>query len=357
MMIRKIHIHPVLVLLMIFSSFFTSVQAGNTRIEAIDGGVVDLSGVTHILGLGNGIDVIADGEGSTVKLPNLEVMLDDAEGQDSSLESSNQGLIELNSTQATELGSNVNLHITSAGSFSFNTLTLKPGSLLYGQGSLPGNIINGGQISPGESTNSIGRLIIAGDYTQTALGRLEIEMEGEIPGTGFDQLNVTGELNLSGALALNVYNNFVPYAGSHFAFISGSTRTGEFSHANGLTLSTGGKLSVNYTDSSALLRAAGIGFQDQTGPLLSNIQFNAAAFSNGSSIDRSGHFTATVSDPSGVGRVEYVLDGALLGNARNAENQYALFWNPLSSSDGLHTLIVTAFDTLNNSTSNFISFS
>ena len=353
---RKFQNHLILTMLLALIGWCAVAQADNTRIEALDGGVVDLSGVTHIIGLGRGIDMVADGEGSIIKLPRLEVMLDDTAGLDSSLQASNQGLIELNAIQPTELGSHVVLHVTPTGSFSFNTLSLTPGSFLYGQGTLPGNIINAGLISPGESVNNIGRLIIAGDYTQSSLGRLAIEMQGNLPGTDFDQLNIVGNANLLGALDLNVFNDFVPYAGSNFEFISAAARTGEFTQSTGLTLPTGGQLSINYSATAALLHAAGIGFQDQTGPLLSNVQFNAEAFANASIIEQSGQFTVTVSDPSGVGRVEYALDGVVLGSARSATDQYALFWNPLTTSDGLHTLTLTAFDTLNNSSSLTFSF-
>ena len=354
---RIIHTYFFLFILLAFNGMFALAQADNTRIEALDGGVVDLSGVTHIIGLGRGVDVIADGEGSRVNLSSLEVVLDDAEGLDSSLDALNQGVIELNSTQATEVGSHVNVHVRMTGTISFNTLSLTPGSLLYGQGSLPGNIINSGQISPGEADNTIGRLIIAGDYTQIETGKLFVEMEGNSPGTGFDQLNVSGAVNLAGVLAVNVFNDFIPVAGSQFEFISGATRNGEFNSASGLTLSTGGQLSVIYNESSALLRAAGIGFEDQTGPVISQLQFDTVNFSNASVLNQSGLFTTAVTDPSGVSRVEYILDGRVLGSAVNETEQYAQFWNPVTVNDGLHTLTVIAFDTLNNTSSITYSFS
>lgn len=330
-------------------------SADNTRIEALDGGVVDLSGLTHIVGLGSGVDVVADGADSVVKLSSLQLMLDDADGLDSSLMALNSGLIILNPLVSTELGSHVHLWVTPSGQLSFKTLTLGAGSILSGQGTLPGDVINGGSIIPGTDTNPIGHLSVIGNYTQTAQGRLHLDLGGNQPGSDFDLLTAVGNIQLAGTLSLRVIHDFVPYAGNQFGFISGNARQGSFQTAYGLTLPTGGKLSLEYDTTRAALKAAGVGFQDQTGPLLSAIQFNGTAFANGSVVTKSGNFTASVSDPSGVGRLDYVLDGVVLGSARGGN--FAQFFNPLPVADGPHTLSLFAYDTLNNVTSQTLSFS
>lgn len=333
----------------------TAARADNTRIEALDGGVVDLSGLTHIIGLGSGVDVVADGADSVVKLNNLQLMLDDADGLDSSLLALHQGLIELNANQPTELGSHVNITIDPSGRFGISTLVLGAGSVLNGQGTLAGNLVNGGLVSPNDEQSPFGHLIVTGQYKQTAQGRLNLDLAGSQPGSDFDLLTSAGNLELAGVFALTVLNDFVPYAGSQFNFLAADSRQGSFNYAYGLTLPTGGKLGLEYTAAGAALHAAGIGFQDQIGPALSSLQFNGAAFGNGSVISKAGNFTASVSDPSGVGRLDYILDGVLLGSARGGD--FAQFFNPLPVADGPHSLSLLAYDTLNNITSLTLSFS
>ncbi|TVM29980.1 hypothetical protein DQK91_21810, partial [Oceanidesulfovibrio marinus] len=82
-------------------------------------------------------------------------------------------------------------------------VSVHAGGTLGGYGTVAGNVVNSGTVSPG---GSIGTLTINGDYTQTAGGALFMELGTYTQ----DQLVVTGAANLDGALIL------VPEAGSLF---------------------------------------------------------------------------------------------------------------------------------------------
>ena len=75
--------------------------------------------------------------------------------------------------------------------------------VLSGGGSITGSVHNAeGTVAAG---NSIGSLSISGDYRQSALGTLAIEIDQDgTPGTDFDQLSVGGNLSLAGNLDIVV---------------------------------------------------------------------------------------------------------------------------------------------------------
>ena len=63
--------------------------------------------------------------------------------------------------------------------------------VVTGSGTITGSVVNPGVVSPG---NSPGIINIDGDYSMGTLDEVEIEIEGPDPGTGYDQLNITGIL-------------------------------------------------------------------------------------------------------------------------------------------------------------------
>ncbi len=97
---------------------------------------------------------------------------------------------------------------------------------------------NSGLVSPG---NSPGVLQIFGNYTQTAAGKLQIELAGTSLGSQYDQLLAIGSLTLNGTLQVLLTNGFTPTAGNSFnvlGFQPGSV-TGSFATVNLPTLGAG----------------------------------------------------------------------------------------------------------------------
>jgi T5SS/PEP-CTERM-associated repeat protein/autotransporter-associated beta strand protein len=106
-------------------------------------------------------------------------------------------------------------------------VTVNSGTTLGGSGTVGGVTVNGGGIvAPG---NSPGRLSINGTYNQTSSGKLAIELGGYTPGTGFDQLAMSGQALVGGTLNLSLVNGFRPKVGDTFAILTSSSESGNFS--------------------------------------------------------------------------------------------------------------------------------
>jgi T5SS/PEP-CTERM-associated repeat protein len=116
------------------------------------------------------------------------------------------------------------------GSITSST-SVNNGGTLGGSGTVGAVTVNsGGTVSPGSST---GRLTVNGAYTQTSGGALTIELGGYTPGTGFDQLAVSGHAAIGGALNLSLINKFRPNVGDTFAILTSNSESGNFSTIKG----------------------------------------------------------------------------------------------------------------------------
>ena len=62
--------------------------------------------------------------------------------------------------------------------------------------------------------NSLGTLQVSGNVVQLTAGTLQIEIGGIAAGSQFDQLAVSGQLTLSGALQFSLVNGFAPVTGN-----------------------------------------------------------------------------------------------------------------------------------------------
>lgn len=121
--------------------------------------------------------------------------------------------------------------------------TLTSTGLITGTGTITGNVINSGTVNPG---SSIGTLSITGNYTQTSLGRLFVDLAGTGAGQ-YDFLNISGNANLGGTLAMNLFNSFDPASGSSFNILqANSGLTGTFSNLSLPVLSGGRQWQVAY---------------------------------------------------------------------------------------------------------------
>jgi len=109
-----------------------------------------------------------------------------------------------------------------------------------GTGTVDGNLMNAGSVSPGTSP---GTITLDGDYTQESTGTLEIEIGGTTPGTEYDQLIVTGTATMAGTLNVNLIAEFLPQLGDSFTILPYGTRSGGFTTIN---LPDGYRWGVNY---------------------------------------------------------------------------------------------------------------
>jgi hypothetical protein len=129
-------------------------------------------------------------------------------------------------------------------------LDIQGGSVL-GSGDIAADLKSAGKLSPG---NSIGRINILSNYTQTASGALQIEIAGRMADQ-FDQLNIGQKASLGGTLSLVLTNGWVPAAGDLIPILTCAERSGTFATITGLP--PRGGLMVEYRTNGVFLAASG----------------------------------------------------------------------------------------------------
>ena len=104
-------------------------------------------------------------------------------------------------------------------------LNLVDGSSLYGSGIVNAHLTNAGFMAPGLSQ---GQLQVLQDYTQESTGTLEIELGGTMPGSGHDQVAVTGDATLGGALEVKLADGYSPIPIDTFTILTANAVSGTF---------------------------------------------------------------------------------------------------------------------------------
>ncbi len=131
-----------------------------------------------------------------------------------------------------------------------DTLNLEAGDSLIGSGTLTANLVNSGTVSPGASP---GIITVQGDYTQTSDGILEIELGGTTPGTGHDQLVVTGKATMHGTLIVTPWAGLVPTLGKTFTIIIHDSGEYTFDSVTLPDLGSDLEFQIDYADTGVTL--------------------------------------------------------------------------------------------------------
>lgn len=121
---------------------------------------------------------------------------------------------------------------TVAGVFSPSRLTVG-GGLLTGTGSIlttassgAGLLVNGGLLSPGAGLSTVGTLAVTGNTAFTLAGVYGVDLASALSA---DRLNVTGQLQLGGGLAVNALSGYIPTFGTTWTVANASSGiTGQF---------------------------------------------------------------------------------------------------------------------------------
>lgn len=106
------------------------------------------------------------------------------------------------------------LHVIGSTS---SATSVASGASLTGTGTLGGNVTiqSGGILSPGSSA---GTLTINGDLAMPAGSTLVVEIDGAVAGTGYDQVIVTGAVDVTDA-TLSVTHNYIPGIADSYSII------------------------------------------------------------------------------------------------------------------------------------------
>ena len=111
------------------------------------------------------------------------------------------------------------------------TVRIHEDGSLVGIGSIGADVANAGTVAPGPVS---GVLEIAGDFTQTETGVLEMEIGGGVAGDEHDQAAVGGTATLGGTLALIVNEGFAATYGDTLSVLLYDSVAGHFDSIEGL---------------------------------------------------------------------------------------------------------------------------
>lgn len=100
------------------------------------------------------------------------------------------------------------------GSFTDGSFTVNGGTL-GGTGAVSAVTVNSGTLKPGDSP---GVLQVQGNLTMASGAVFEAELDGPVPGSGYDQLQVSGSVSLNGA-TLNLQPDFAASVGTAFLIL------------------------------------------------------------------------------------------------------------------------------------------
>ena len=140
--------------------------------------------------------------------------------------------------------------------------TIFQNGLLAGDGEINSDILNFGEVTPGDSVSRLGTLFIDGDYEQVGeipvLGGGSGMLNCNITETGHSDLYVTGSATLGGGLITNLSETYDPSTGSTFRLLSSSSVIDQFDVVLMPGLSEGKYMSLAYDESGLLTGSGGI---------------------------------------------------------------------------------------------------
>ncbi|MGV3551807.1 cadherin-like domain-containing protein [Rhizobium sp.] len=103
------------------------------------------------------------------------------------------------------------------GTMANTDFTIGSGAELVGSGTVGAVTVQaGGAVGPGTGN----AILSTGSFSMLSGSTLNIEMSGTTVGTGYDQVNVTGTVTLSGTINIFLNGNFLPAPGESFIIIS-----------------------------------------------------------------------------------------------------------------------------------------
>ena len=185
---------------------------------------------------------------------------------------------------------------------------------LRGDGQINGNVGSVGIVAPGTSP---GALHIAGNYTQGASGKLDIDLGGTTAGSQYDQLLVSGSATLAGTLDVSLIDGFTPSIGNVFEVVHANGGVlGGFPTLSLPTIPNGMAWTIVYTGVAVFLNV-------QSGPLLGDYNNNGTVDAADYIVWRNSEGTMTSLPNDGglggtIGPAHYNLWRSHFGDARGS---------------------------------------
>ncbi len=140
------------------------------------------------------------------------------------------------------------LAVTDSGAVQAASIMIfSSGEVRGNNGTLIGNVQNGGLVAPGLS---VGTLSVTGRYTQGTDGRLRVELASA---SSHDRLLITGAAALGGTLAISLLDGFDPPIGQSFVILTFDSHTGTFETVTGKVAGPGKVFRIAYNPTDVTL--------------------------------------------------------------------------------------------------------
>jgi hypothetical protein len=172
----------------------------------------------------------------------------------------NSGTVNIGSFAFLEVGGGSGTYTQTAGRTNLNggflgadVINLNGGTLT-GSGTLGSFDVGMGDLFNNASINPGGTLTIGGDYTQSDMGILTVDLGGVDPNL-YDRLIAGGQASLDGTLDIMLLPGFRPRDGDVFTLLTYNMLMGQFATINGLDLGAGVVLIPTYGANSFFLTA------------------------------------------------------------------------------------------------------
>lgn len=154
------------------------------------------------------------------------------------------------------------LTVQASGGTAADTTVSLQGGVLEGSGALTCRAVtNMARIAPGLPLGvlrlEVGNHPTLSNYRQVASGTLSLDIHGMDPGTGHDQLQVSGRALLDGTLELQAGAGFDPAVAQEWVILTCLQRVGTFRTVTGADLPGGKRFDVVYEDTQVKLRVVG----------------------------------------------------------------------------------------------------
>jgi len=203
------------------------------------------------------------------------------------------------------------------------------GGFLTGTGSVGPIAATGGSVRPGDPADPTGVLSTAGNVALSG-ATVGIDLAGTTPGVDYDEVNVTGTVNLTGAaLSVSLGTGFTPSIGTSFIIIANDGLDAIVGTFNGLPegagfIVNGVPLGITY--------AGGSGGNDVVLAVVPTVSISDASVTEGSSGTNTLAFTVSLSAPAASGlpvSVQYATaDGSATAPADYATTTGTIVFGP-----------------------------
>lgn len=194
---------------------------------------IELAGGSNAAALNVTTGTLVNAVGATISASNTNNSSINADLDNQGTITHTAGALFLNTPTLSNSGTITTTNTVSVGGTSF---TNEVGGIVDGDASLDVSGVaftNNGTINPGTSP---GILTIEGAPSLGATSTMNLELAGDLPGVGHDQLGINGQVTLSGGLVVLDTASFTPTLGDRFAVMTFLSRAGTFASVSLPTL-------------------------------------------------------------------------------------------------------------------------